>query len=118
MSRPSMDRRSFLFLKTRGRQRVLELSCERLYMRWADARSAPGIAGDERGSGDMQPWEGEPPTEIVTMTTTGLLDDLERELAQADVLRVLGRDWLNDADFRRDVESRVEAFRVRGGRVE
>jgi hypothetical protein len=63
-------------------------------------------------------WEGEPPTEIVTITTTELLAELERELARADVLRVLDRDWLSDRDFRRDVESRIESFRDRGGRVE
>jgi hypothetical protein len=63
-------------------------------------------------------WEGEPPTDIVTITTTELLAELERELARADVLRVLDRDWLSDRDFRRDVESRIEFFRDRGGRVE
>jgi hypothetical protein len=114
-----MDRRDFLLMKTKGRQRVLELSCERLYMRWADARSGAGGVGTGEGPMDeTQSWEGEPPTEIVTTTTGGLLGELDRELARADVLRVLGRDWLSDADFRSDVESRVQAFRAHGGRVE
>ena len=118
-----MDRRDFLLLKTKGRERVLELSCERLYMRWADARSGAGgpaaaTGAEGREGGDPQTWEGEPPTEIVTMTTTDLFGELERELARADVLRVRGRDWLSDLDFRHDVESRVKAFRDRGGRVE
>jgi hypothetical protein len=118
-----MDRRDFLLLKTKGRQRVLEISCERLYMRWVDARSGAGasvsvIAGDEPGADDSHPWDGEPPTEIVTMTTTDLLGDLEHELAHADVLTVHGRGWLSNPEFRRDVESLVEAFRIRGGRVE
>lgn len=116
-----MDRRDFLLLKTKGRQRVLELSCERLYMRWADARSGVGspITSQSEPSGDgTQPWDGEPPTEIVTMTTADLLAELEHELTRADVLIVLGHDWLSDPDFRRDVESRIEMFRARGGRVE
>jgi hypothetical protein len=115
-----MDRRDFLLLKTKGRERVLELSCERLYMRWADARSSAGgpAAATRTDGNDPQPWEGEPPTEVVTMSTTDLFAELERKLAQADVLRVLGRDWLADLDFRHDVGSLVEAFRVRGGRVE
>jgi hypothetical protein len=119
MSSTSMGRRDFFLLKTKGRLRVLELSCERLYMRWADARSGAGAAGMDDGDvDDLQSWDGEPPTEIVTMTSDDLLEELDRELARADVLHVLGPDWLSDSEFRRDVESRVEAFRARGGRVE
>jgi len=115
-----MDRRAFLLLTTRGRERVLELSCERLYMRWADARSGVGrpVGATGRDGNDPRPWDGEPTTEIVTMTTADLFNELELELAQADVLRVVGRVWLNDDEFRRDVEARVEAFRIGGGRVE
>jgi len=118
-----MDRRAFLLVKTRGRERVLELSCERLYMRWADARSGAGRPADTSVPGDVpahdpRPWHGEPPTEIVTPTTEDLFGALERALAEADVLRLRGRDWLSDRDFRREVEARVEAFRAGGGRVE
>jgi len=117
----SMDRRDFLLLFRRGHERVLELSCERLYMRWADARSGAGGAPPEPSSasrGDTQPWGEEPPTEIVTMTSADLLDELKRELLDADVLRIVGREWLSDPDFRRDVETCVEVFCARGGRVE
>ena len=117
----SMDRRDFFLLFKRGHERVLELSCERLYMRWADARSgAGGPAREPTGSAreDAQPWGEEPPTDIVTVTSADLLDELKRELLRADVLRISGREWLGDADFRRDVETRVEAFMARGGRVE
>ena len=114
-----MNRRDFLLLRTRGRERVLELSCERLYMRYADAESGAGRA---QLSGvcaeDPEPCEGEPPTEIVTTTTSQLFAELERELSGADVLRVLERDWLAGEAFQREVEARVDAFRRRGGRVE
>lgn len=118
-----MDRRSFLMLKTKGRERVVELSCERLYMRWADARAGvgrPAVAeGAAEGVGsDARSWEGEPPTDIVTETPDQLFEQLERELAQADVLRVLERDWLADEAFRSSVETRVEAFRRRGGTIQ
>lgn len=119
-----MDRRDFLLLFRRGHERVLELSCERLYMRWADARSgaggrhAPATRHSGRSVQHLQPWDGEPPTEFVTMTADDLLAELERELVEADVLRLDGRDWLADMDFRADVQTRVEAFRARGGRVE
>ena len=114
-----MNRRDFFLLSTRGSKRVLELSCDHLYMRYVDAQSG---AGRRKGLGQVDPdpqtWEGEPPTEIETPTAGELFDELDRELSNADVLTVLDRDWLAVGEFRREVEARVEAFRHRGGRVE
>ena len=111
-----MNRRDFLLLKTRGQERVLELSCERLYMRYTDAKA--GALRASGGSGDPESWEGEPPLEMVTPTTDDLLRELDEELASADVLHVLDRDWLVAGAFRGPVEARIDAFRRRGGRVE
>jgi len=114
-----MNRRDFLTLRTRGEKRIVELSCERLYMRYADARAGVGRWEEPPPIGaTQQAWEGEPPTKIDTPTTTELFDTLERELAGADVLTVLNRDWLTGETFGREVEVRVEAFRSRGGSVE
>ena len=114
-----MNRRDFLTLHTRGEQRVVELSCEQLYMRYADARSGAGRWEPPPPIGaTQQAWEGEPPTELKTPTTSELFQTLERELAQADVLRVLDHSWLTGDEFGPEVEARVEAFRNRGGRVE
>ena len=112
-----MDRRAFLRLTVRGRERTLDLSCERLYMRWVDAEAAasrPDLPCEPAGA----PWEGEPPLEVAVCSTGQLLEELEDRLASAHVLRVRGREWLASGDFRRAVESRIEAFRRRGGRVE
>ena len=114
-----MNRRDFLTLRTRGENRVVELSCERLYMRYADARSGAGGWEPPPPIGAVQQaWEGEPPTELRTQTTSELFEILERELAQADVLKVLDYDWVMGDEFGPAGEARVEAFRDRGGRVE
>lgn len=145
-----MNRRAFLRLTVRGRERVLDLSCERLYMRWVDARMGGAVdaAGldalggpDGVGANDglsvrdglgtaaashapaASPspafeWDGEPPLEVVIPTADELFGELERELAGVQVLRVTGREWLAAEGFRREVESRIYAFRRRGGRVE
>jgi hypothetical protein len=112
-----MDRRAFLRLTVRGEERTLELSCERLYMRWVDAQAGPGGDGDVAERLEM-PWEGEPPLDVVVQTTAQLMAELDARLASADVLRVTGGEWLASVDFRREVEPRIEAFRRRGGRVE
>jgi hypothetical protein len=118
-----MDRRDFLFRWMRGQERVLELSCERLYMRWADARagvggSATAVAVDPSVHDGLQPWEGEPATQVVVATTQDVLGALDHELAGADVLKITESAWLTDPDFGPALRSRVEAFRRRGGRVE
>lgn len=112
-----MNRRAFLTLKTKGRERAIELSCERLYMRWSDARSRAG-AGVGTADTHEPSWTGEPPSELVTETIDDLLGELDRALAGADALRITGETWLSDPAFRAEVDSRVEAFRLRGGRVE
>jgi hypothetical protein len=112
-----MNRRAFLLLKTKGRERVMELSCERLYMRWSDARSRAG-AGVGVADAHEPGWDGEPPSELVTETVDALLGELDRGLAGADALRITDEGWLSDPAFRSELESRVEAFRERGGRVE
>jgi hypothetical protein len=111
-----MKRRDFLRLRVRGDERVLELSCERLYMAYVDAESA-AATGPRDGPADL-PWAGEPPTEIGLQTTTEVFAELDRRLAVADALYMVATDWLSDAGFRARVERAVEAFRRRGGRVE
>jgi len=112
-----MNRRAFLLLKTKGRERVLELSCERLFMRWADARSRAGAAvAAEPGIHGV--WEGEPPSDLVTQSVDDILVELDRGLAEADVVRVIDREWLSDAAFRDAVERHIARFRDQGARVE
>ena len=71
-----MNRRDFLTLSTDGRKRIVELSCEHLYMRYVDARSA---LGRSQPTANQPTWEGEPPMQIETPTTTELFEALEQE---------------------------------------
>ena len=92
---------------------MFDLACERLYMRYLDTRRPcpPATA-----LGDY--WLGEPEPQITTPSPRELFDGLRRDLAGADVLRVVGQQWLADADLRREVDALVAAFRAGGGRVE
>ena len=117
-----MNRRDFLLLRTepQGLQtlpRVVELSCERLYMRCLDTR-VTGVQRDElTDSAEMSQWGGEPPARFAERTPQQLLEELDRELREVDVLRVVDSQWL-DGDLRRDFEHLLAVFRARGGRVE
>jgi hypothetical protein len=63
-------------------------------------------------------WLGEPEAQFDVRSARDLFDDLARELGAADVLRVVGRDWLADDELKREVERLISAFVARGGRVE
>src|SRR5690349_15268592 len=113
LDRGRVNRRDFLKLR-RGRERVLELSCESLHMRWVDAIGRRARISSE----DPAPWEsGEPPLRVSAETEEELLAELDRSLAAADVLRVSDAEWLRDSPLEREVASRIEAFRKKGGRI-
>ena len=108
-----MNRRDLLLLRTHSGKKVFDLACERLYMRYLDTRrpSTPVTTLEDY-------WLGEPEPQITPASPRELFDGLQRDLAGADVLRVVGQQWLADADLRREVDALAAAFRAGGGRVE
>lgn len=116
----TVSRRDFLTMSTRGTERVLELSCEPLFMRYVDAQSSVGIRGGGGDSAEPKsvPTFGEPPTDIDLPTARALFAELEKKLGEADVLRIVGHEWLTGAEFGQRVAPYVDAFAARGGRIE
>ncbi len=107
-----MNRRDFLLLRTEGGTKIVELSCERLYMQYVNAQMPtppPHITDVE---------EGEPSARFETRAPRQLFDDLVKELADVDVLRVTKTEWLTVEDFRREVDRLTATICARGGRVE
>lgn len=109
---PPVSRRAFLTLHVSEGKRVLELSCETLYMRYQDACSEAGRR--QVSNHDDLPPAVEPSLGFGTLTPAALFAELEQQLAAADELRVLEREWLNSGAFGREVTARVDAFRQRG----
>ena len=108
-----VSRRDFLRLRLSEGKRVLELSCERLFMRYHDACSDAArrqVSNHEDVPGDAAMGFATPPA-------AALFAELERQLADADELRVLETEWLGDGVFAREVEARIDAFGARGGAV-
>ena len=110
-----LSRRDFLRLHVSKGKRVLELSCERLYMRYADACS--DVARRQVSNHDDFVRDSGASSGFELPTPTDLFEELERQLAEADELCVLEPDWLNGGSFGREVGSRVETFEQRGGHV-
>jgi hypothetical protein len=108
-----MNRRDFLLFKTDGRTKTVEVSCERLYMQYVDARLAPEPAATSELVVD-----GEPPARFDRRTVRQLFADIAHDVHDADVLRITHTEWLAEEEFRREMTVLVDAVRRRGGRVE
>lgn len=112
-----MHRRDFLLLRTTPRRREFELSCERLYMRCLDAQLTPPPTDESADPMEASLWGGEPPAKFTGYSREQLFDDLDRELREVEVLKVVNSHWLV-GDLRQDFERLMDGFRARGGRIQ
>jgi hypothetical protein len=108
-----MRRRDLLLLKTTSGPRTFELACASLYLRFLDIQrpSSPATVRDDYCLGEPEP-------QFEPTSARELFGGLQRDLAGADVLRLVEPHWLADADLRREVDILVAGFRAAGGRVE
>ena len=114
--RRTLNRRDFLFLRTEGRERVLELSCEKLYIRFADAMWEE--VEDAGGLPDADPWiGGEPPARLDRPRPEELFAELRSEIEGVDVVHVRGGEWLLPGRLHDTVHALLDDFRARGGRI-
>ena len=111
-----MKRRDFLQCRSSGEQQIVNLSCQRLYMGYNDARSQPGN-GAEMSSNDEDWWSGEPPLAVESKKVGQLFAELMEEIAAADVLVIEDREWLQDKDFSKQVMQILKEFHALGGEV-
>jgi|SRR5579872_392342 len=86
-----MNRRDLLLLGIHRRARSVELSCERLYMKFCDSR--------------------------LDDTTQDLFERLAAELRSAEDVRLVDTSWLASQEFRQRLEPLLESVRARGGRI-
>ena len=86
-----LNRRDLLLLGINRRSRSVELSCERLYMKFSDSQ--------------------------LDNSTDELFERLEIELRGIDDLRLVDTTWLTCQEFRNRLEPLLISVRARGGRV-
>ena len=111
-----MNRRDFLFLRRTPRGRTLELSCHDLYIRTLNA-TAPTTPSKEDVY-EHEPWMGEPPADFQRSDADDWLRQVEAQLREVEVLKLLDQEWLTSTGIASQLEPVISAFRARGGRVE
>ena len=112
-----MNRRDFLLLRRVPSSRIVELSCQQLYMRYLDTQ----VTGDRReadGDAAPDPWGGEPSAVFEERTFADVLRAIESGLRDSDVVRLNESAWLACDEVKRGLDEVLETFRARGGRVE
>jgi hypothetical protein len=110
-----VNRRDFLLLRRVPSSRIVELSCQQLYVRYLDTK----ITGDrQEADAAPDPWGGEPPPVFEERTFADVLRSIEDALRDADVVRLNESAWLACEDVKRGLDEVLAAFRSRGGRVE
>jgi hypothetical protein len=88
---PALNRRDLLLLGISRKTRSVELSCERLYMKYCDSQ--------------------------LDNSTQELFDRLEFELRGVDNLLLVDTAWLTCQVFRDRLEPLLNSVQARGGRV-
>ena len=112
-----MNRRDFLLLRRVPSSRIVELSCQQLYMRYLDSQ----VTGDRRvvdADTTPDPWGGEPVAVFEERTFADVLRSIEDGLRDADVVRLNESAWLACEDVTRGLDVVLNAFKSRGVRVE
>jgi hypothetical protein len=83
-----VERRDFLFLRA-GQPAVL--SCEPLFMRFLDSQ--------------------------MDGTTAQLFENLSADLRKVSAVKLADTTWLSRDDFKRELDTALDAFRAAGGKV-
>jgi hypothetical protein len=111
-----MNRRDFLFLRQTPRGRTLELSCRALYMRTLNAQAPTTPV--EGAVLEHEPWMGEPPADFQKSDPDDWLREVEAQLRDVEILKLLDQEWLTPTGINEQLEPVLTAFRARGGRIE
>ena len=80
-------------------------------------RSA-NMAGEPAEAVDWSPGMGEPPAAFHRRSVEDMMESLEQDLADAQILRLVEPEWLDNMAGAFRVQSVIAAFRARGGVVE
>jgi hypothetical protein len=108
-----VHRRDFLLLRQPSSPRVIDINCERLHMSYLDLHAAAEPAPATDGLSFEEPPATRPHREV-----DDWMRDLESQLQDADVIRVVGAEWLRPDALRQLVEAMLQRLVQRGARIE
>jgi hypothetical protein len=109
-----VHRREFLLLRHPSAPRIVELSCERLHMAYLDLQTATNPSAPREDELSFAE-----PAAIRRERDVGeWLRDLQAQLGEAEIVTVVGEEWLRPASLRAHVDAILATLAGRGVRVE
>jgi hypothetical protein len=105
-----VHRRDFLLLRQPAAPRVIEISCERLHMSYLELQAATNQ--DTRADEELS-FE-EPPSVLPRREIDEWLGDLEAQLSGAEIIKVVGEEWLQPEALRVRVDALLASLSRRG----
>ena len=113
-----MNRRDFLLFRTEDSARIVDLSCQKLFVHYLDLCSGFAQGTPEAGMLENSDWwAGEPPLEIATTVPEELFRKVQSDILDADKLRIVDMEWMAQGEFRIRVETLIATFRAAGGEI-
>ena len=67
---------------------------------------------------EHEPWMGEPPADFRKSEADDWLRQIEAQLRDVEILKLLDQEWLMPTGINEQLEPVLAAFRARGGRIE
>jgi hypothetical protein len=67
---------------------------------------------------EHEPWMGEPPADFRKSDADDWLRQVEAQLRDVEILKLLDQEWLTPTGINEQLEPVLTAFRARGGRIE
>ncbi|MEX0963088.1 MAG: hypothetical protein WDZ52_03465 [Pseudohongiellaceae bacterium] len=114
-----MNRRSFIFFTDTSNGKVVDLSCETLYMHIMDIQTASSIAKMGQSTVDGNNWvSDEPAAYLATSSIETLFRDLQFQLSSCKKLRVFDSSWVLTGLIKNEMETLMANFRELGGEIE
>src|SRR6476659_6509432 len=94
--------------------RIVEMSCERLHMSYLDLQAGAAPASTPVDG----PSFAEPPANLPQRDIAEWLGDIEAQLNDVDVVRVVGLEWLRPIELLAHIDALLDRLARRGVRIE
>ena len=114
-----VNRRDFILCRATSSGKIVEISCETLYMHIMDIQTASRVSRLKVSGENKNTWmSDEPSLYFDTGSVESLFCDLQSQVNNCKKIRLLNTSWIVNGLFRDKMETLLANFRELGGEIE